>query len=677
MNTEVHQLTNILPCGYIITSQQGIINYVNNFMLKLLHYPDNYVLNKTTALSDLLPMGVKVYFETHLNPILIVQGHINEVSLDLKRSDGVLVPVLVNAKCIFNKNATIANIHYTFFDISQRKKFESELLLASQKQEQLINSLKQSNNDFVKITEELERTKNYYKNQNEINKHISKVGKVGGWEIDLITGLLTWSDVTKEIHEINKNEQPDLAKGIGFFKEGPDRERITSTVLKCIKTTEPFDEELQIITANGTQKWVRVLGFAEATLKQVTLHKSHVHLKAPENSLQTIRLYGTFQDIDKQKNMMLQLEQNNSNIKKDNAYLNSIIENNSFYIIKTDLEGNYTYFNPYFIKMLGVNSDDWMGKNSLGLIIPEDHNLCIDVVNLCFKQPEKSHYVTLRKPALNEIVTNQWEFTLLKDEDGNFFEFLCIGYEITPLIKKQEELKKLLDITSIQNTRLQNFTHIVSHNIRSHVANLRGIINITDVEDIEERTIAWKMIKNTVTLLDETIYNLNEIIHVQTVTQLPIVSINISHEINRVIKGLRLLIVDTKTQFYFNFDKYDTLNSNVAYFESIVLNLITNAIKYKSADSPPQIHIGLQTIAHFKVLSIKDNGLGLDLKQYGDKLFGMYKTFHGNKDAKGLGLFISKTQIEAMGGKIEMESNPGQGSTLKVYFPENQLRTIK
>ncbi len=71
---------------------------------------------------------------------------------------------------------------------------------------------------------------------------------------------------------------------------------------------------------------------------------------------------------------------------------------------------------------------------------------------------------------------------------------------------------------------------------------------------------------------------------------------------------------------------------------------------------------------HFTVLQVKDNGLGIDLKKYGDKLFGMYKTFHGNKDARGIGLFICKNQIETMGGKIEVESELDIGTTFKIYI---------
>ena len=70
----------------------------------------------------------------------------------------------------------------------------------------------------------------------------------------------------------------------------------------------------------------------------------------------------------------------------------------------------------------------------------------------------------------------------------------------------------------------------------------------------------------------------------------------------------------------------------------------------------------------FVVLSVKDNGLGLDLKTHGSKLFSLYQTFHRNKDSRGVGLFITKNQIEAMGGFIKVESELNVGTTFKIYI---------
>jgi len=117
----------------------------------------------------------------------------------------------------------------------------------------------------------------------------------------------------------------------------------------------------------------------------------------------------------------------------------------------------------------------------------------------------------------------------------------------------------------------------------------------------------------------------------------------------------------------------DDVKINVipAYLDSILMNLFTNAIMYKSPDRDPIITLSSSRENGYTILSINDNGLGIDLKKYGDKLFGMYKTFHDNADAKGIGLFLTKNQIEAMGGKITVSSEVGQGTTFYIHFNED------
>ena len=107
-----------------------------------------------------------------------------------------------------------------------------------------------------------------------------------------------------------------------------------------------------------------------------------------------------------------------------------------------------------------------------------------------------------------------------------------------------------------------------------------------------------------------------------------------------------------------------------AYLDSVLMNFITNAVKYKDPERDPIVKLSLEQCDNYTVLSITDNGLGIDLERYGEKLFGMYKTFHDNPDARGIGLYITKNQVEAMNGKITVSSNPGKGTTFNIHFNE-------
>ena len=358
-------------------------------------------------------------------------------------------------------------------------------------------------------------------------------------------------------------------------------------------------------------------------------------------------------------------------IQKDNAYYKSIVENNSFFILKTDLQGNYTYMNPYFCKIQNIDAEDYLGKGSLIHILPEDHASCIETVEKCFAAPNTSHWVNLKKPSANGVLSTRWEFKLISDQEGNPAEILCVGHDITPLVVKQEELQNLVDITSGQNQRLKNFTYIISHNIRSHVANIVGILDIDDlIVSDDERILAWGILKKSAVSLDKTLHNLNDIISMQPYTKLPVSPIPVYREISRVVRSVQVQVNEAASTINYNFEPKEIIESNPAYFESIVLNLLTNALRYKCPSRPLVLNIGLEKKGKHRLLNFKDNGLGIDLDRHQDELFGMYKKFHGNKDGRGLGLFIVKTQIEAMDGKIEVESDVGVGTTFKLYFPE-------
>jgi signal transduction histidine kinase len=110
------------------------------------------------------------------------------------------------------------------------------------------------------------------------------------------------------------------------------------------------------------------------------------------------------------------------------------------------------------------------------------------------------------------------------------------------------------------------------------------------------------------------------------------------------------------------------VNYNPAYLQSVLYNLISNAIRYRHSDRKPIISLKWQKEDNQNVLEVTDNGIGIDLIKNGDKIFGMYKTFSSNVDSKGIGLFITRNQIEAMGGSITVASEPSIGTTFKIHF---------
>jgi signal transduction histidine kinase len=168
----------------------------------------------------------------------------------------------------------------------------------------------------------------------------------------------------------------------------------------------------------------------------------------------------------------------------------------------------------------------------------------------------------------------------------------------------------------------------------------------------------------------ETLHNLNDIVAINTESNIIKKEVNFNKKLNTVLKQLNSQLNKAKATVISEIS--DDVNISVVppYLQNILTNIITNALKYKKPNVDPIIKLSVNYVQNYTVISIEDNGMGLDLKKYGSKLFGMYKTFHGNSDGKGLGLYISKNQIEAMHGKISATSQVGIGSTFNLYFNE-------
>jgi len=233
----------------------------------------------------------------------------------------------------------------------------------------------------------------------------------------------------------------------------------------------------------------------------------------------------------------------------------------------------------------------------------------------------------------------------------------------------EERLNNSLKLVTEQNKRLINFSYIVSHNLRSHTSNIKTIIDLLEVtNDQIERLELLTHLKTVSNSLDNTLHNLNEVVAIQTVKALNIETINVFNFIEKAMAVLSKQIELKKVSIINKVSNDVLINYNPAYFESIIFNFLSNAIKYSSNERQPIIIFEIEFIQNRTVLSISDNGLGIDLEKNGNKLFGLYKTFHGNKDARGIGLFISNNQIEAMGGKIEVDSELNIGTTFKIHL---------
>ncbi len=248
---------------------------------------------------------------------------------------------------------------------------------------------------------------------------------------------------------------------------------------------------------------------------------------------------------------------------------------------------------------------------------------------------------------------------------------LGIIQDTTATKKTTQQLRQSVSIITDQNKRLIHFTYVVSHNLKSHIGNIGSLINLFE---ITEKPELQKEIRNKLKCayqhLMDTITQLNEVVKSPNKLDLQTESLLLKDILDRVLVILEREIYLKRAQITHDFNDVDKVDFVSVYLESILQNLISNAIKYAHPNRPPVIHVGTQRKDGKTILIVKDNGIGIDLKKYGSKVFNLYSTFHHHPEAQGIGLFLIKSQIESLGGSIWVESEVNVGTTFFMEFPK-------
>lgn len=249
------------------------------------------------------------------------------------------------------------------------------------------------------------------------------------------------------------------------------------------------------------------------------------------------------------------------------------------------------------------------------------------------------------------------------------FAYIRIRQMTKTLIADQHIQKNLIDELTVQNRQVNEFASITSHNLRSPAANISALISTVDEDTtLEEYQDAFDMLKSISSTLNDSLDQLMEVLSIRRNTLVETEKMQLIDIFKKTTDSLSGQIDEKNAEITTDFKQAPELNYSRMYLESIFHNLISNALKYSKPDVPAQIQLRSEISGEYLILYIKDNGIGIDLERHGQKMFGMNQKFTNHPDAKGIGLFMTKAQIESLKGQISVESNPGVGTTFKVSF---------
>ena len=466
--------------------------------------------------------------------------------------------------------------------------------------------------------------------------------QIGIWEYDLTKNELVWDSAMYKIFGIDKNQFSGVFEAWKSTIHPDDKEKAIKATNDAILGLKDFDEEFRILLKNGEVKYIKGLS------------------KTIRNSKGTaIKMTGANWDITELRSTELRLKKSKELFAEtfDSASIGMAIVSPDFRWLKV---------NKSMSNSLGYSEKELLEMKTTDITHPDDLDKSAAHHEHAYKGLKKPYQIEKRYFHKDgHLVHVILGVTMVKDINGNPSHTIAQFLDITDRIEDKKKLETLVEVTKSQNESLMNFAHIVSHNLRSHSTNMTMLAKfLLQEEDEKELKNINQMISDAAESLSETITHLNDVVQVKTGGLENLQSTSVLNTIEHIKKSIGGLLEEQDAIIKIDVNKSHFVNVVPAYLESIFLNILTNALKYSSIDRTPIIEIKSELKKETVLIIFKDNGQGIDLKRHGDKIFGMYKTFHNHKDARGIGLFITKNQIEAMSGSIKIESVVDQGTTI-------------
>jgi len=236
------------------------------------------------------------------------------------------------------------------------------------------------------------------------------------------------------------------------------------------------------------------------------------------------------------------------------------------------------------------------------------------------------------------------------------------------------EREKIIDDIIQRNKDLEQFAYIVSHNLRLPVANIIGLTEVLKNEELTDllRREFVSSIYDSAQKLDDVVKDLNHVLTVRWEVDKNKDFVHFQSLVDDISDSIRNIIESSGAEVITDFAEAEGLFTLKGYLYSVFYNLISNSIKYRKADVRLRILIQSHKKDGKVVLEFTDNGSGIDLNKHQSNLFGLYKRFHQNIEGKGMGLYMVKSQVESLGGKISVTSNLDVGTTFRIEFDSSE-----
>ena len=324
------------------------------------------------------------------------------------------------------------------------------------------------------------------------------------------------------------------------------------------------------------------------------------------------------------------------------------------------------YVNQAFVEFVGVSMEEY-AATGWSAYLPEEE--------LEFAQK------TLTEAISNRTIYNMEHRMRRKDGEyrwllaqgapsyypnGEIYGYVGSAIDITELKQANEQLVRI-------NNDLDNFVYTASHDLKAPISNIEGLLHAllrtpaTESMQSEQVQHILGLMQSSVERFTKTIANLTDIVKLQKVNSEDAELVNLTDVVQDVCLDLEPLRQSVGGRITLNVAACPAIHFSAKNLRSVIYNLLSNALKYSSPEREAQVLIQCEATAEYFVLTVQDNGLGIEAARI-HQLFTMFQRFHDHVEGSGIGLYMVKKMVENAGGKIEVESEVGVGSTFRIYF---------
>lgn len=612
------------PTTIVITNLKGEIQYANQAFERSSGYKREEVLGKNPRFLKSGLQSKEFYEELWSN---LSAGKTWEGAFQNRKKDGSL----------YWEQASIGPVHGEDQRITGYIAIKQDIT----KQREAEERMEHLNLSILRTKRRLEET--------------NALALVGSWELDLEKNHVYLSKVVRRIHEIPEDARVSLEEGLSFYKEGESREKLRNAVEQAISQGTPFDVEAEFITAKGNHRWVRAVGLGELVDGKCR------------------RIFGSFQDITAQKSLQIQLEAALMEERRQHRFIADLTNSLPVAVLQRDLKGNFLDCNPAAEALTGYTREEYLslclaerdGEVIAAIARAEDDLLLSGKLTVYRTEREILHKDRRVLPVLISKA-------LIHDEHEKPLRIVTVLVDISEAKKLEYELRRAKLDADSANRAKSAFLATMSHEIRTPLNAVIGMASLLaeTTMNSDQRTYANTILTASHSLLDL----IDDILDYSKIESRKLTLNNDKFQLADTLRETVLLFQSASREKNVSIETTidpripDQIVGDRVRIKQVLLNLLGNAVKFtKQGTVSATLSLLEQSEKSCKVgFCIEDTGIGIS-KEAQSRLFKPFTQADSSTTREfggsGLGLAISQRIVELMGGKIQVHSEEGKGST--------------